>query len=328
MIDVHAHVMLEGVLGAAGDHGPWLETTDDGRPRFRIGSWSLDGVAYRDSPFMDVDLRLARMDRLGIAHQVLSPNPLLWFHHLPAATAVPYCRAHNDELAALVAAHPTRLSGLAHLPVQEPPSAAAELRRAVGLGLVGGAFGTEFGTPVDDPTLDPIWATAQELGVPIFLHPAPPGIDGPDDPRVNRLGFELHGGFAAEETLTVWNLVFGRVLERFPALDIVVSHGGGATAMLMGRWRQAMRTRPGGTGDPADVDRWVRRLWFDTHVGSESALAALVAEVGTDRLLLGTNFAGWDDEGPRTHGVAPEVLENNARRLFPSLRLAQLPALD
>lgn len=319
MIDLHAHVMLESVLGAAGEYGPWLEETEDGRPRFRVGGWSLDGVAYRDSPFMDVDARLARMDEVGIGHQVLTPNPLLWFHHVPAPVAVSYCRTHNDALAELVGAHPRRLSGAAHLPIQDPGAAAAELQRSVELGLVAGSFGTDFGRPIDDPTLDVVWRAASDLGVPIFLHPAPPGIDGPDDPRVNRLGYELHGGFAAEETLTVWNLVSGRVLERFPSLDVVISHGGGATAMLMGRWRRAMATRPGGTGDPDDLDRWVRRLWFDTHVGSESALAALVAEVGTDRLVLGTNFAGWDDHGVHTPGLDPAILSANARRLLPAI---------
>lgn len=319
MIDLHAHVMLEASLGAAGELGPWIETTHDGRPRFRVGSFVLDGVAYRDSPFMDVALRLARMDAVGIDHQVLSPNPLLWFHHLPAPAAVAYCEAHNDALAGLVACHPQRLSGLAQLPVQDPAAAARELERSVGLGLRGGAFGTDFGMPIDDSSLDPLWARAQDLRVPLFVHPGSPGTDGPADQRMCRHGFDLHGGFAAEETLTVWNLVFGRVLERFERLDVVISHGGGATAMLLGRWRRAMATRPGGTGNAADLDRWVRRLWFDAHVGSEPATAALVAEVGADRLVFGTNFAGWDDEGVELHGLDPEILDANARRLLPGL---------
>lgn len=319
MIDLHAHVMLEQCLGAAGEFGPWIETTEDGRPRFRVGAFTLDGVAYRDSPFMDVALRLARMDDVGIDHQLLSPNPLLWFHHLPSAAALAYCRVHNDAMAALVGAHAQRLSGLAHLPAQDPTAAAQELERGVGLGLRGGAFGTDFGMPVDDPRLDPLWATAQGLDVPLFLHPGSPAIDDANDERVRRHGFDLHGGFAGEETLTVWNLVFGRVLERFPQLDVVISHGGGATAMLLGRWRQAMATRPGGTGNPADVDRWVQRLWFDAHVGSDAATAALVAEVGGDRLLFGTNFAGWDDAGIELHGLDPARLDANARRLMPGL---------
>ncbi len=316
VVDVHAHVTLEGSLGAAGRFGPWLEQAPDGRERFRVGDWVLDGVAYRDSPFTDVGLRLARMDEVGIDHQVLSPNPLLWFHHVPAADAVAYCATHNDVLAELVGPHRHRLSGLAQLPAQAPAAAAEELHRAVGRGLVGGAFSTDPGRPLDDPALDVVWSAAVELGVPLFLHPAPPGIDGPDRPRDRRHGFDLHGGFAADETRAVWELVAGGVLERHPALDVVVSHGGGATALLAGRWRHAVATRPGLGGDPDLVDRGLASLWFDTHVGSDAALAALVAEVGTDRLLLGTNFAGWDDLGPDPHGVDPDLLDANARRLL------------
>ena len=65
MIDLHAHVVLEETLGAAGSHGPFLDEGDvaAGRaPCFRVGSYELHGVRYRDSAFMDVDLRLQMMD--------------------------------------------------------------------------------------------------------------------------------------------------------------------------------------------------------------------------------------------------------------------------
>jgi aminocarboxymuconate-semialdehyde decarboxylase len=319
VIDVHAHVVLEAVVGAAGRYGPWIEEAPDGRPRFRVGSYVLDGVRYRGTPYTDPELRVRRMDEHGIAHQVLTPNPLLWFHHVPADVAVAYCRTHNDAMAALAATHPDRLTGTAHLPVQDPAAAAAELNRSVALGLRGAAFGTDFGFPIDDERLDPVWAEAQRLAVPVFLHPAPPGIDGPPDDRRTRHGFGLHGGFAAEETLTVWNLLAGGVLERFPALDVVVSHGGGATALLLDRWRHAAATRPEAGTDAAGLERGLARLWFDTHVGGAASLAALVSAVGTDRLLLGTNFCGWDDHGPRSHGLPAERLAANARRLFPHL---------
>ena len=86
---------------------------------------------------MDVNARLDRMDRDGIDFQLLSPNPLTYFHHIPREAAVAFCRRHNDALAAVVAEHPSRLGGLAALPMQCPTSAAAELTRAVDeLGLL------------------------------------------------------------------------------------------------------------------------------------------------------------------------------------------------
>lgn len=313
IVDCHAHVVLEETMGAAGSLGP--ELSERG---FRVGDYVLEGVRYRGTAFMDVDLRLAAMDTAGIDHQILSPNPLCWFHHTDAAVARDYCIVHNDALADIVTSS-DRLSGLAQLPVQDPGAASRELERAVGLGLVGGAIGTDIGRPFDDPTLDVLWDAAVRLGVPISVHPTTPGTDAPVDPfraRVSRLGIELHTGFALDETLVVSELVFGRVLQRHPDLDLLISHGGGATALLAARWRHAMATRPSGSGRAADVDDTLRRLWFDNHTGSPVALAALTSVVGSERIVLGTNFAGWDDGGPHGHGLDVHDLGANAAELF------------
>ena len=72
-IDVHAHAVLEQTMGAAGSYGPELGYEE--KPRFRVGNYELHGVRYRGSPFMEVDLRIAAMDRAGIDFQLLSPNP-------------------------------------------------------------------------------------------------------------------------------------------------------------------------------------------------------------------------------------------------------------
>ena len=318
LIDLHAHVVLEASLGAAGSLGPAIDQDADGRAVFRVGEWRLEGVDYRGTPFMDVGLRLERMDEVGIVHQALTPNPLTWFHHVQADVAVSYCQAHNDALAEHVAPATDRLSGIAQLPAQDPPAAARELERSVGeLGLRGGAMGTDPGRPLDDPALAPIWSAAERLDVPIFLHPAPAGIDGPAiDPRSARFDFDLHGWFCHEETLAVVALVFGGVLDRHPKLDVWLSHGGGATALLHGRLRHAMTTRPSGTGDPETLDRGLARLWFDNHVGDLAAARLLEQRVGADRLVLGTNFAGWDDTGPETFDIDPARLNGNARRLL------------
>ena len=93
MIDLHAHVVLDATLGAAGRYGPELDEGDPatGRPPcYRVGDYELLGVRYRDSAFMDVDLRLAQMDERGIDLQVLSPNPLTFLHHVDAHTAIEF----------------------------------------------------------------------------------------------------------------------------------------------------------------------------------------------------------------------------------------------
>ena len=326
MIDLHAHVVLESVLGAAGPLGPELDDGDpaSGRlPCFRVGGYKLVGVRYRGTPFMDVDRRLAAMDDAGIALQVLSPNPLTFLAHVEAEPAVVFARRHNDGLADLVATAPDRLAGLAQLPMQDPPRAATELRRAVGeLGLLGAYVGTDLGRPLDDPAFAVVWSAAEALDVPVFVHPAPDGIDRPRrDERLARFDGDLWLGFLYEETLAVTTLVLGGVLDRHPALDVCVSHGGGATAWLAERMEHAARTRPWGPealAPPGAVAERLRRLWWDAHVGGPSALAALLAAFGPDHVVAGTNLAGWDQSLDPAHGDAAlaATFDANARRLL------------
>ena len=321
MIDVHAHVVLEGVLGCAGVYGPTLTEGPDGITRFQAGDYVLEGVKYRDSPFMDVDRRLALNDYLGIELQVLSPNPITYFHHIEAATAVEFCRWHNNEMAAVVDVHPDRLRGFAQLPMQDIDAACCELRRAAGdLGLLGAYIGTDFGMTFDDERLDPLWAAAVERNVPIFIHPAPAGIDGPlRDDRIRKFDLDLSLGFLYEETLAVACLIYGGVLDRHPGLDLCVSHGGGAAAFMTGRLEHQGRTRPWARADPVDFAAGLQRLWFDQHVHDVDALHLVEGKVGVGRMVVGTNLAGWD--APHDPAEIPfrGEYDDNARRL---LRLA------
>lgn len=318
MIDVHAHTVLPGVMGCAGHYGPELGAGPEGRPRFRVGDYVLDGVDYSGTPFMDPDVRLAQMDHLGIELQVLSPNPLTYFHHVEVDIAAEFCRWHNDELASVVAGHPDRFRGFAQLPMQSPAVAADELRRAVeARGLIGAYIGTDFGIDFDDERLDVVWTTATDLDVPIFLHPAPQGIDGPlRDPRIRRFDLDLSLGFLYEETLAVACLLWGGVLDRHPDLDVCVSHGGGAAAFMLGRLDHQARTRPWARDDPRDTGADLRRLWFDNHVHDAESLALVEARVGRDRLVVGTNLAGWDAPTEPDHIPHDSAYDENARRLL------------
>lgn len=298
-IDVHAHAVLEATMGAAGDYGPELGT--EANPRFRVGDYELHGVRYRGSAFMDPDIRLQRMDTSGIDFQVLSPNPLSYFHFIDSKTAESFCRVHNDALAQTISAYPDRLGAFAAVPMQDIDRAIAETERAVTeLNMVGPYIGTNFGRPLDDPALDPFYARLVALDVPLFLHPAPAGIDGPPgDPDLRRFDLDLIVGFAAQETIAVANLIYGGVLDRHPELDICISHGGGATGYLFGRMAQAAQKRPWASAalraDGA-FETLLQRLWFDIHVHADDSLDLLKRHVNPARLVFGTNFAGWDQQ--------------------------------
>ena len=320
MIDLHAHVVLDGVLGRAGDFGPEL-IDDPVCPTFRVGDYVLQGVRYRQSAFMDVDLRLDRMTDLGIGHQVLSPNPLTYFEHVDVSTATEFARWHNDEMARLVAAHASLLSGFAQLPVQDPRAAAEELRRSVlDLGLLGGYMGTDYGLGLDDPSMDELYSTCVSLDVPLFFHPGVAGVDGPlRDPRLRRFDLDLHAGFAHEETMAVVTLVFGGVLRRHPSLRVCMSHGGGAIVPLIGKLRRAAATRsssPEWLREPGALDAQLKMIWYDAHVTASEPLAALRAVVGDERLVAGTNLAGWDQPLADPFDGLTDRLDANAVELL------------
>jgi aminocarboxymuconate-semialdehyde decarboxylase len=322
-IDVHAHAVLEATMGAAGPFGP--ELGREPSPRFRVGNWELHGVKYRGSPFMEVDLRLRAMSDAGLDFQVLSPNPLTYFHFVPPDVARAYCRLHNDALAALVAPHRDRLAAFASVPMQDVGFAIEETQRAVqDLGMLAPYIGTDFGRPLDDPAMDPFYAALVAMDVPLFIHPAPAGIDGPPG-DANLRGFDLDiiVGFTAQETIAVCRLIFGGVLARHPDLDICISHGGGATGYVFGRMAKAAKRRPWASAElRADgaFEALLDRLWFDIHVHADDSLELLKSHVNNDRLVFGTNFAGWDQQPGNVREEA-RVYTGNARRLLRAHRM-------
>lgn len=321
VIDVHAHAVLADTMGTAGEYGPEIGASDDGAPWFRVGGYRLDGVRYVGSPFMDPDLRLQRMDEAGIDWQLLSPNPLTYFHFIPAADAIRFCRAHNDALAGVVAPRAGRLGALAALPMQDVPAACHELRRAVrDLGMLGAQIGTDMPHRLDDAKMDVLYETCVELDVPLFIHPGPAGIDGPPgDPALKRFDLDVVVGFAAQEALAVCTLVYGGVLDRHPSLDICLSHGGGSMGYLFGRMRRAAAKRPwvpDSLKPEGAFEERLRRLWFDNHLNHDASLDLLTSLVGDDRLVYGTNFAGWDAPDAGSGHLPDAKLADNARQLL------------
>jgi aminocarboxymuconate-semialdehyde decarboxylase len=196
----------------------------------------------------------------------------------------------------------------------------AELRRAVGeLGLVAPYVGTALGgRQLDDEAYDELYATVTELDVPLFVHPASPSMLPGGDRRLARWDLDLLVGFAFEETLAAATLVFGGVLDRHPELDVCLSHGGGALPFLIGRFERATATRPWSQGALREQGfaAAMSRLWFDSHVHGEQQRALLLSVVGQDRLVFGTNFAGWDQGAASELDPSAERHSANARRLL------------
>ena len=312
VVDLHAHVVLDGAFGAAGVYGPEHGDDANGVEFFRVGDYTMKPIPYRGSVFMDVERRLAEMDRVGIDRQMLSPNPLTFMGGVERAPASDFARAANDAMAALVAAHPERLFGAAQLPMQDPHASIVELERAVGeLGLVAGYIGTDYGMTPDDRRFDDFYRRVVELDVPLFVHGATNDGRGPvGDGRLRRFGLDLIVGYTYEETLAASAFVLGGVLDRHPDLDVCLSHGGGAIAYLAQRFDSMAHFM----GKESDFAASLRRLWFDSHLEPGPARDLVVGTVGIDRMVYGTNFGGWDT--PAATDDFDASLTPNAHRLL------------
>lgn len=177
--------------------------------------------------------RLAMMDAAGIDVQVLS----LVAHEvqeLVPEQSVALSREVNDRLAGAVAAHPDRFRAFATLPMSDPEAASAELQRCVrDLGFVGTMiFGQTRGVFLDDPSVTPVLEAAQDLDVPIYLHPAEPPPAVRDayfsglDPKVAQMLATAGWGWHAECGLHVLRLAVNGTFDRFPRLQVIVGHMG------------------------------------------------------------------------------------------------------
>ena len=319
VIDVHAHIVIEETLNTIQGFGPEIGGNLE-KPWFRVGNYKLEGVRYKNTPFMDVQLRLEAMEKMGIDFQVLSPNPLTYFHFIDSRLALDYCRLHNDNLAKILLNNNKKLGGFASLPIQDPHLASKELERAVKqLGLMGAYVGTDFPSGFDDSSMDELYQTCIELDVPLFIHPAPQGIESQKrDERLEKFSLDLTVGFSNEESIAIGSIIFGGVLHKFPKLDICISHGGGSIAFLFGRMELAAKQRnssPEWLRREGEFKKQIKMLWFDNHVHQKNSLKLLEGIVGKKRQVLGTNFSGGDQPKEPLMNT-PSYLAKNAKKLL------------
>ena len=242
-------------------------------------------------PKMDsLEVRLADMNAMGVDIQVLSLSPYQLFHWVEDSDlALSAFRTINDDLAQVVEGHPDRFLALGAIPMQDPGAAVAELRRcSADLGFRGIEMATHIeGVEISDPKYDSFWETLETLEMVVFLHPT--GFTEPkrllDHYFINTIGHPL------EETICAGRLIFDGVMERFPQLKFVFSHGGGFLPMYAGRFDHAYHAREDVRhGLPKPPSEYLKMFYFDTMVFEPDQLGYLIDKYGADHVLLGTDY--------------------------------------
>jgi predicted TIM-barrel fold metal-dependent hydrolase len=272
---------------------------------------------------MDARERVQRLDREGLEAAFLYPTlGVLWEAECAdAEIAQAYTRAYNRWIVDFCADSGGRLIPIAHLSLGDPEAAAIELARAVHGGARGGwvAPFTMTRRPHGHPDHDRLFATAQDLDVPLAIHPTfEPKWAAPQRFELAQGTHFYQNVTAADAVRHAFTSLFQfAVFDRFPRLKIVLLESGagwigywldrmdGYAASLLGR-AVPLKEKP---------SAYFRRQCWISCDPDERTIPALGDLYGADRFFWASDFPHPDHTGDYI-----VELEELAGRLSPQAR--------
>jgi predicted TIM-barrel fold metal-dependent hydrolase len=254
----------------------------------------------------DVAAKLADMDANGIRMTALSindPGPELF-----GSDGLVIARMVHDYLGELTQRHPTRFFGLATLPLQDMDGALLELERCVNnLGMRGILLYSNLdGKFPDLDEFRPLFRRAEELDLPILLHPAYPMT------YEATKGYEMTAGLGLmfDTTIALSRMILAGILDQFPKLKLVCPHVGGALPYLIGRLDHQTQVLKRGAGKiRKPPSEYLKQVYLDTVTPISLGIRYAYDFAGVDRLLFASDHP-WVD---------PKLIARNVRSLrFPA----------
>jgi aminocarboxymuconate-semialdehyde decarboxylase len=334
IIDLHAHALSERfirdlirnpIAGLSAERG------SDGH--YAIRRPGDDRKSTLDPHLIDLPHRLESLKKRGVTKQLFGPPPFLvaWPNGAPSTALVRVLHRMGKEVAD---ESQGLMEDIGVAALGEPENAADELQRAVDeygfRGLI--IPSTAGGRPLDGPEFEPFFAKAEELGLVLFMHPT---TAMPSD-RFGMYGIHVLVGFPFETTLAITRMIFNGVLERHPALKIVLAHGGGNLVFLRGRLDSAYDA----TGWEADPyfkqhisqrpSAYLDRLYYDTCALNEKSNRFVIETMGADRVVFGSDypFDIGDPEGKRSVPVVDSLPPLDREKVYSGNALGLLGKLD
>ncbi|MFD0883456.1 amidohydrolase family protein [Streptosporangium algeriense] len=280
LVDVHRHHMPDITVAFLRSRRTWPYLDGDVVA-------CTPGYGYRITPEMtDLSRNIEEMTAAGVGTAVLSTIVGV-VDQLPGPEAATLAREVNDEMAGLARSGGPRLVPMATLPLSDPEAAAAELVRALDLGMRGALIPvTVVGRQLHELDLDPLFEVAEATGAPLSLHPTSPAFAEhfADHALMSSLAFPV------DTTAAVLRLLYTGVFDRFPRLKVVVPHAGSLLPYLMGRidreaGKYGVRTEP--------PSRTLRRLYVDAVSLWPPAIRLLLEVMGADRVMFGSDYPFW-----------------------------------
>jgi len=270
--------------------------------------------------------RIAVMDERGIDMQALSVNTY-WWYSASRSDASAVVATHDEGISAWCKQHPTRFVGLSSPALQYPDLAAQQLEHAVkNLGARGASIGGHVDNePPTSEKYDPFWAKAQELGVPVFMHPNNALNVAREGALAGRGGLDNIVGNPLETTVFLSHMIFDGTLDRFPRLKLCAAHGGGYLPSYLGRSDAACIRDGASCANKRKPSEYFKdQVVVDSMVFSSEALRHLVAETGITQVVYGSDIPYvWPDtidlivEAPFLTNEGKEaILGGNLKRLL------------
>jgi len=315
-IDVHAHCYFHETVALLGEEGTKIERSP------------VNGAA---ETFLGIDQRLAAMDAQAVDMEVLSINP--FWYNLDRDLAAQIVKIQNEKLAELCSTKPDRFAAFASLTLQAPDLAVRELETAI---KKQGLKGAAIGCLVNDedffaPKFHPVWARAEELGVPLFIHPQVNPQSVPElSKRMAGNGWLSNTiGNPLDTTIALSHLIFEGTLDRFPALKVIAAHGGGYLPSYADRSDHVCMVAPKRCNPDIQLKKppseYLKQIYFDSLVFTPEAIRHLASQVGTGQIVLGSDYPYPWQLSPVDHIFAStslsddekaDILGRTAARLF------------
>lgn len=290
VIDIHNHFFPRTWPDLAARYGssnwPWIKHAENGEADIMLGDRFFRHIY---AACWDPEVRLKEMDQDGIDMQIMSATPVLFAYERPAEQALDCARLFNDAALELCAAGKGRLKSLCQVPLQDIDASCKELSRSMRAGHVGVQIGNHVGEKnLDDPGIVTFLHHCADEGAAVLVHP----WDMLGQQRMSKYMMPWTVGMPAETQLGIVAMILGGAFDKLPAkLKICFAHGGGSFAFLLGRMENAWKHHPAARGIcELPPSRYVNRFSVDSAVFDARALQFLIETMGTERVMLGSDY--------------------------------------
>lgn len=240
----------------------------------------------------EIEARMKDLDDYGIDLQIISlttPSVEL----ISSEGGVTWAKRVNDYFAKICERYKNRLYAYATLPLQNIKESVKELIRChKELGTKGVIFFSNIkGEAIYLPKFFSIYEVAEDLEIPIFIHPGPPLTT--EVMKKVHMPLPLFG-FILDTTIAVTGLIFQGVLEKFSKLKIIHAHLGGFFPYLVGRIDDSFKIYSKDYGLSLlklPSEYYKTNVYVDTISFHIPAMRCALELLGSDHILIGTDYA-------------------------------------